>query len=58
LNTDGEHPAQALAPPDCFANTSIRAGGLQRRLDVVEFFELATALGVDPMALFERIARW
>ena len=30
----------------------------ERRLDVVEFFELATALGVDPVALFERFARW
>jgi hypothetical protein len=30
----------------------------ERRLDVVEFFELATALGVDPVALFERVARW
>lgn len=30
----------------------------ERRLDVVEFFELATALGVDPIALFERVARW
>jgi len=25
---------------------------------VVEFFELAAALGVDPVALFERVARW
>lgn len=30
----------------------------ERRLDVVEFFELAEALGVDPVALFERVARW
>lgn len=30
----------------------------ERRLDVVEFFELATALGVDPVTLFERVARW
>jgi DNA-binding XRE family transcriptional regulator len=30
----------------------------ERRLDVVEFFELAQALGVDPVALFERVARW
>jgi hypothetical protein len=30
----------------------------ERRLDVVEFFELAEALGVDPVSLFERVARW
>lgn len=30
----------------------------ERRLDVVEFFDLAEALGVDPLALFERVARW
>jgi transcriptional regulator with XRE-family HTH domain len=30
----------------------------ERRLDVVEFFEVAAALGVEPMALFERVARW
>jgi transcriptional regulator with XRE-family HTH domain len=30
----------------------------ERRLDVVEFFEFAAALGVEPMALFERVARW
>jgi hypothetical protein len=30
----------------------------ERRLDVVEFFEFATALGVEPVALFERVARW
>jgi transcriptional regulator with XRE-family HTH domain len=30
----------------------------ERRLDVVEFFELAEALEVDPVALFERVARW
>lgn len=30
----------------------------ERRLDVVEFFELAEALGVNPVALFERVARW
>jgi ribosome-binding protein aMBF1 (putative translation factor) len=30
----------------------------ERRLDVAEFFELAEALGVDPVALFERVARW
>lgn len=29
-----------------------------RRLDVVEFCELAAVLGVDPVALFERFARW
>jgi hypothetical protein len=30
----------------------------ERRLDVVEFFEFAAALGVEPVALFERVARW
>lgn len=30
----------------------------ERRLDVVEFFELAEALGVSAVALFERVARW
>ena len=30
----------------------------ERRLDVVEFCELAEVLGVDPVALFERFARW
>jgi ribosome-binding protein aMBF1 (putative translation factor) len=31
----------------------------ERRVDEVEFFELTTALGGrDPMALFERVARW
>jgi len=30
----------------------------ERRLDVVEFFELAEVLGVKPEALFERVARW
>ena len=30
----------------------------ERRLDVVEFFELAEVLGVDPVALFDRVARW
>jgi transcriptional regulator with XRE-family HTH domain len=30
----------------------------ERRLDVVEFFELAEILKVEPVALFERVARW
>ena len=30
----------------------------ERRLDVIEFCELAAVLGVDPTALFDRFARW
>ena len=30
----------------------------ERRLDVVEFYELAQALGVDPIDLFKRFAGW
>jgi Helix-turn-helix domain len=30
----------------------------ERRLDVVEFLELAEALGVDPVVLFKRVAHW
>lgn len=30
----------------------------ERRLDVVEFFELASVLGVDAVALFQRVASW
>jgi hypothetical protein len=36
--------------------TKIETG--ERRLDVVEFFEIAQALDVDPVTLFTRIARW
>ena len=36
--------------------TKIETG--ERRLDVVEFFEIAGALDVDPVTLFTRIARW
>jgi Helix-turn-helix len=36
--------------------TKIETG--ERRLDVVEFFEIAQALGVDPVTLFTRVARW
>jgi transcriptional regulator with XRE-family HTH domain len=33
--------------------------GSQRRLDVVEFLEIAKALGLDPAALFGTVAaRW
>lgn len=28
----------------------------QRRVDLVEFFELSNAIGVDPVALFSKIA--
>jgi transcriptional regulator with XRE-family HTH domain len=31
--------------------------GSQRRLDVVEFHRIATALGLDPIELFSRIAK-
>lgn len=30
--------------------------GSQRRLDVVEFYEMAAALGADPRALFAKVA--
>jgi transcriptional regulator with XRE-family HTH domain len=30
----------------------------ERRLDVVEFIEMAKALGEDPVALFKRIVEW
>ena len=30
----------------------------ERRLDVAEFFEVAAALGVDPVVLFTRVAQW
>jgi hypothetical protein len=30
----------------------------ERRLDVVEFVELAKALKVDPVVLFSRFLRW
>ncbi len=28
----------------------------QRRVDVIEFFDIATALGVDPMVLFQALS--
>lgn len=28
----------------------------QRRVDVLEFYAIATAIGVDPVALFKRVA--
>ena len=30
----------------------------ERRLDVVEFIEMAKALGEDPVVLFKRVAEW
>ena len=30
----------------------------ERRLDIVEFFDIAEALAFDPVTLFERVARW
>jgi transcriptional regulator with XRE-family HTH domain len=30
----------------------------ERRLDTVEFFDVADALGVDPVVLFTRVATW
>lgn len=30
----------------------------RRRLDLVEFFEIAKALKIDPETLFERVAHW
>jgi hypothetical protein len=30
----------------------------ERRLDVVEFFDMAEALDIDPVTLFQRVARW
>ena len=47
--------AQKMKRPQSFI-AATETGEL--RLDVVEFFELATALGVDPVTLFERVARW
>ena len=36
--------------------TKVETG--ERRLDVIEFFEIADSLGVDPVVLFTRVARW
>jgi transcriptional regulator with XRE-family HTH domain len=36
--------------------TKIETG--ERRLDTVEFFDIADALGVDPIVLFTRVANW
>jgi transcriptional regulator with XRE-family HTH domain len=36
--------------------TKIETG--ERRLDAIEFFDISDALGVDPVVLFTRIARW
>ena len=48
--------ADTMKRPQSFI-TATETG--ERRVDVVEFFELTTALGGrDPMALFERVARW
>ena len=47
--------AQKMKRPQSFV-AATETG--ERRLDVVEFFELAAALGVDPEDLFGRVARW
>jgi transcriptional regulator with XRE-family HTH domain len=36
--------------------TKIETG--ERRCDVPEFFELCEAMGVDPIEIFTRVARW
>jgi len=52
--TQRELAARMRRPQSFFGATETG----ERRLDVVEFFEFATALGVDPLALFERVVRW
>lgn len=45
--------AERLGKPQSFVSKYERA---ERRLDVVEFLEVAKAIGIDPKALIERLS--
>jgi transcriptional regulator with XRE-family HTH domain len=47
--------AEKLGRAENFVN-KVETG--ERRLDLIEFFQLAEGLGVDPIVLFTRIANW
>jgi transcriptional regulator with XRE-family HTH domain len=49
-----EQLANRLSRPQSFVSKYERG---ERRLDVVEFLEVAAALGIDPSSFIERLAR-
>lgn len=49
-----EDLAKRLGKPQSFVS---RIEGGQRRVDVIEFYAIARALGVDPAALYSQVVR-
>lgn len=50
-----ERLAEKLGQPQSFIS-KIESG--ERRLDVVEFIEVAKAMQIDPVTLFKRVVQW